>query len=335
MRAVQLTAANALEIAETPDPVPGPGEVLVELRAAALNHRDHWISTGQYANVKYPCIPGSDGAGVVTVAGVGADPNWIGREVIIDPAFDWGPDPKAQSDKFTILGLPRQGTLAQKVCVPALQLADKPPGLSWAEAAAVPLAALTAWRALISRGGFSPLDRVLVSGIGGGVALFALQFAAAHEAEVWVTSSSEDKISLAVSHGARGGFLYTQPGWAKDAVRKTGGFDLIIDGAGGPGFNDLIDSTAPGGRIVFYGATRGNTPELALRKVFWRQLTLLGTTMGGPADWLAMTEFMAKTAIKPVVSEVFPFERASEAFELMGRGGQFGKIVLQISEANR
>ncbi|HZZ57151.1 MAG TPA: zinc-binding dehydrogenase [Opitutaceae bacterium] len=335
MRAIRLNAPQALEVADIPEPEPGPGEVLVELKAAALNHRDAWMHAGQYANLKFPCIPGSDGAGVVVAAGPGASRAWIGKEVIIDPAFDWGPDPKAQADQFTILGLPRQGTFAEKIAVPALQLADKPPGLTWEEAAAVPLAGLTAWRALMSRGGFTPLDRVLISGIGGGVALFALQFAAAHEAEVWVTSSSEDKISLAVAHGARGGFLYTQEGWAKEAVRKTGGFDLIVDGAGGAGFNQLIESAAPGGRIVFYGATRGNPPELSLRKVFWRQLSLHGTTMGGPADWLAMTDFMGKAVIKPVISEVFPFERAAEAFELMERGGQFGKIVLRMASSGR
>src|SRR5262249_55954775 len=152
------------------------------------------------------------------------------------------------------------------------------------------------------------------------------------EGEIWVTSSSPDKIALAVQHGARGGFDYREPEWHKEAQRKTGGFDLIIDSAGGPGFSQVIDAAAPGARIVFFGATRGDPPVLAMRKIFWRQLTLMGTTMGGPADWIALNDFVATTRLRPVVSEVFPFERAAEAFDLMERGGQFGKIVLRIEE---
>src|SRR6185437_7190517 len=176
------------------------------------------------------------------------------REVIINPGFGWGKSEHAQSGDFSILGLPRPGTLAQRVAVPAGQLAAKPAHLSWAEAAALPLAGLTAWRALISRAALKPDDRVLISGIGAGTALFALQFAVASGAEVWVTSSSEDKIARAVALGAKGGYLYTQAGWAKTAEKKSGLFNLIVDSAGGPGFDDLITVAAPGARIVFFGA---------------------------------------------------------------------------------
>lgn len=323
---------HQMEVATVPDPKPGPGEAVVRLRAAALNHRDVWIRAGQYAGLKYPCIPGSDGAGVVESVAADSDPSWVGREVIINPALNWGPEFKAQGDEFSILGLPRDGTLAERVAVPVGQLTDKPAHLNWEEAAALPLAGLTAWRALMTRGGFTPLDRVLISGVGGGVALFALQFAVALEGEIWVTSSSADKIALAVQHGARGGFDYRDADWHQEAQRKTGGFDLIIDSAGGPGFSQVIDAAAPGARIVFFGATRGNPPELAMRKIFWRQLTLMGTTMGGPADWMALMDFVATSQLHPVVTEVFPFERAAEAFELMERGGQFGKIVLRMDE---
>jgi zinc-binding alcohol dehydrogenase/oxidoreductase len=329
MRAVQLTAVNQLAVADVPTPVPSSGEVVVALHAAALNHRDLWIKLGQYAGLKFPCIPGSDGAGVVEAVGPGVDEAWLGREVIINPSFGWGADARAQGPEFSILGLPRDGTLAEKIAVPAAQLAPKPTHLTWTQAAALPLAGLTAWRALFARAQLRPGERVLVSGIGGGVALFALQFAVAAGAEVWVTSGNDEKVSRAVALGARGGFNYTRPGWAADAAKGPGLFDVIVDSAGGEGFEQLIDLAAPGGRIVFFGATRGNPPVLPLRKVFWRQLSLLGTTMGSPADWATMVEFVARHKIVPIVSEVFPLARAADAFALMERGGQFGKIVLE------
>ncbi len=324
MRAVRLTAVNRLEIAEVPAPVPISGEVAVTLRAAALNHRDVWIKAGQYAGLKWPCIPGSDGAGVVTAGAV----DWLGREVIINPSFNWGADERRQGSEFTILGLPLEGTLAEQVVVPLAQLANKPAHLSWEEAAALPLAGLTAYRALMTRAKLQPGERVLISGIGGGVALMALQFALAQGAEVWVTSGSADKIAQAVELGAMGGFDYTLPYWAKTATPDQ--FDVIVDGAGGPGFEALIDLAAPGGRIVNYGATRGNPPGFTMRKVFWRQLSILGSTMGSPADWSAMVAFVERHRIKPVVSEVFPLAQAAEAFALMERGGQFGKIVVRM-----
>jgi NADPH:quinone reductase-like Zn-dependent oxidoreductase len=331
MRAVRITAVNRLEIAEVADPEPAAGEALVRLRAAALNHRDVWIKVGQYAGLKWPCTPGSDGAGVVVAAGAGVDPAWLGREVIINPSFDWGESERAQGKEFKILGLPRDGTLAEMIAVPVTQLTAKPKHLAWEEAAALPLAGLTAWRAVSSRGGLKRGERVLISGIGGGVAVFALQFAVPHGAEVWVTSSSQDKIRRAVELGAKGGENYTAENWAADLVKRTGGgFDLIIDGAGGPGFEALVDAAAPGGRIVNYGATRGNPPALPMRKIFWRQLSVLGTTMGSPGDWTTMTSYVAQYGVKPVVSEVLPLGRAGEAFDLMERGGQFGKIVVRM-----
>lgn len=330
MRAFQLTAANQSTLATVPDPQVGPGEALIALRAAALNHRDVWIKRGEYGGLKFPCIPGSDGAGVVTAVGPGADPALVGRDVIINPAFDWGASEHAQGAKFTILGLPHDGTLAEKIVVPARQLSPKPTHLSWEEAAALPLAGLTAYRAVFSRAQILPNERVLVTGIGGGVALFALQFAAAQRAAVWVTSSSDEKIGRALALGARGGFNYTKPEWATEAAKAPWLFDVIVDSAGGENFEQLIDLAAPGGRIVVFGATRGNAPSLPIRKVFWRQISLLGTTMGSPADWTAMNAFVSQQGLHPVVSNVFPLDRCAEAFDLMDRGGQFGKIVVTI-----
>lgn len=330
MRAIRITGIHQLEIVEIADPTPAAGEALVAVRAAALNHRDVWIKAGQYAGLKYPCIPGSDGAGIVESVGEGADRTWIGREVIINPSFGWGDSEAAQGPGFSILGLPRDGTLATRIAVPVEQLLTKPPHLSWPEAAALPLAGLTAWRALMSRASLQRGERVLVTGIGGGVALFALQFAVAHGAEVWVTSSSDEKIARAKELGAKGGANYTAPDWAA-RLATAGGFNVIVDSAGGTGFESVLDLAAPGGRVVFYGATRGNPPVLPMRKVFWRQLSLLGTTMGSPADWRAMTQFVTERRLHPVVSATLPFEGAAEAFALMERGGQFGKIVVQAT----
>lgn len=331
MRAAQLKAVNQLAVVDVPSPKPEAGEVLVNLRAAALNHRDVWIKSGQYAGLKFPLIPGSDGAGVVVECGQDVDPAWRGRDVIINAAFNWGDRETTQGAQFSILGLPRDGTLAEQIAVPATQLSPKPPHLSWEDAAALPLAGLTAYRAVFSRARLQSGERILISGIGGGVALCALQFAVASKAEAWVTSSSEQKIARAVELGARGGFNYRDEGWAAAAAKAPGLFDVIIDSAGGEGFGKLIDVAAPGGRIAFFGATRGDPPVLPMRKVFWRQLSLLGTTMGSPADWDAMTAFVTRQHLRPVVSEVFPLSRVADAFSLMERGGQFGKIVVALA----
>jgi NADPH:quinone reductase-like Zn-dependent oxidoreductase len=331
MKAAILTGINALGLDDLPNPAAAAGEVVVRLRAAALNHRDVWIKTGQYGGLKFPIVPGSDGAGVVTEIGAGVDASWLGREVIINPALDWGHHERAQEPRFTILGLPRDGTFAEAVHVPVTQLASKPAHLSWEEAAALPLAGLTAYRALFSRAQLQAHEKILISGIGAGTALFALQFAVAAGAVPFVTSSSPEKLVKAQQLGAKHGTLYTHGGWAKEFGDNYGMFDVIMDSAGGSGFGDLVELCAPGGRIVFFGATRGNPPELPMRRLFWKQVSLLGTTMGSPADFSAMTDFVTRKGVHPIISEVFPLDRVAEAFALMERGGQFGKIVISIA----
>jgi len=331
MQAITFTTIDELRCGSVPEPQPATGEVRVSLRAAALNHRDLWMLRGQYAGLKWPLIPGSDGAGVVSAVGAGVSPELLGREVIINPAFGWGDMGAAQGQAFSILGLPHNGTLAESVVVPVEQLAPRPEHLDWCEAAALPLAGLTAWRALVTRAQVRSGERVLISGIGGGVALFALQFAVALGAEVWVTSSSPEKLARAGEFGARGGFLYMRSDWVRGAVEQVGGgFDVIIDGAGGTGFDALVAAAAPGGRIAFYGATRGNVPEFVLRKVFWRQLSLLGTTMGSPSDWAAMLDCVNQHKIRPIISARYPLAKTGEALALMERGGQMGKIAITI-----
>ncbi|PYR75052.1 MAG: alcohol dehydrogenase, partial [Acidobacteria bacterium] len=180
MRAIVLTAlgdSDNLKLEQRPDLRPGPGEAVVRLHAAALNRRDVWIRKGQYAGIKLPIILGSDGAGEVVDVGERVDRAWHGRQVVMDPSLNWGGDERAQDKKFNILGLPTDGTYAEMVVVPAANLHPKPAHLSWEEAAAVPLASVTAYRALVTRARVQAGETVLVTGIGGGVATCALQIA--------------------------------------------------------------------------------------------------------------------------------------------------------------
>lgn len=329
--AVLVEIKKPVALQAVADPVVEPGQALVRLKAAALNHRDLWVQLGQYANIRLPLVPGSDGAGVVAAVGSPADQDWVGREVIINPALDWGDDERAQGPKFRILGLPDPGTWAEQIAIPVANLAPKPAHLTWEQAAALPLAGLTAWRALFTRAQLKKGERVLLTGIGGGAALFALQFAVAAGAEVWVTSGSPGKIARARELGAAGGGNYREAGWGKALQGAAGGpFDVIVDSAGGEGFDSLIELTRPGGRIVFFGATTGNAPGLNLRKCFFRQINLLGTTMGSPADFAGMTAFVAEHKIVPVVDRVFPLAETEQALRYMESAAQFGKIVLGI-----
>jgi len=331
MKAAVLPAIKEpLAIRELPDPVAGPGQAVVQLRAAALNHRDLWIQQGLYKNIQVPLVPGSDGAGSVVAIGSPADSAWIGRDVIINPSLEWGEDPRAQGKNFRILGMPDHGTFAGQIVIPVANLAPKPAHLSWEHAAALPLAGLTAWRALFTRAQLRAGERVLVTGVGGGAALFALQFAVAAGAHAWVTSSSPEKIRRAAGLGALGGANYRDATWAETLQNLAGQFDVIVDSAGGEGFGQLVDLTAPGGRIVFFGATTGNPKGLDLRKCFFRQINVLGTTMGSPADFAGMTALVAGKQIAPVVDHIFPLEAADGALRHMEAAAQFGKIVLSV-----
>jgi zinc-binding alcohol dehydrogenase/oxidoreductase len=331
MKALVLADKNrALALQEVADPRAGEGEAIVRVHAAALNHRDLWIQKGQYAGLKYPVIPGSDGAGVVVEVG-GAGDNWRDREVIINPAIHWGDNPAYQDPlHFRILGLPDDGTLAGYVKVPLENLVDKPVHLSFEEAAALPLAGTTAFRAVMTRARVEAGEKVLITGIGGGVALFALQYAVAAGARVYVTSGSDEKIDKAIALGALGGVNYKNSNWVESLRLLAGSFDVTVDGTAGDSMGDLLDLATPGGRVVFYGATRGNPSGLVARRIFWKQLNVLGTTMGSPEDFRSMIAFVQEHAIRPVVDRIFPFEEGEAAFRWMDDALQFGKIVIKI-----
>jgi NADPH:quinone reductase-like Zn-dependent oxidoreductase len=333
MRAVVLNALGGpevLTIEERPDPRPGPGEAVVRLRAAALNHRDVFIRRGQYGGIKLPIVLGSDGAGQVVATGDGVDASWKGRDVVIDPAFNWGPDPAAQGSAFNILGLPVDGTYAEQVLVPAGNLYPKPALLSWEEAAAIPLASLTAYRALVTRAQLKAGEIVLITGIGGGVATCALRMAKHFGAKVYVTSGSDEKLAAARTHGADGGVNYRKDHWTKTLIADIGARpDIVIDGAGGETFNKCLDVLTPGGRLVTYGSTLGAAESVEIRRIFWKQLNVLGSTMGTAEDFAAMVK-LYDAGLRPVIDKVFPLDQAAAAHARMDAGDQFGKIVLTM-----
>lgn len=331
MKALVLSAINeAVELQEFPTPQPAAGQVLVRLHAAALNHRDVFIQKGLYPGIQTPAIMGSDGAGVVTELGEGVDPKWLQKEVILLPGFGWDEGP-VQPKSYHILGMPTHGCFAEYIAIDAHQLFPKPPHLSFEQAAALPLAGLTAYRALLTKGGCTADHRVLISGIGGGVALWACQLALALGAEVYVTSGSDHKIEQAVALGAKGGINYKTEKWHKALLQQAGGaFDIIIDSAGGDGFRYFLDLAAPAGRIVFYGGTHG-TFSVNPQKVFWKQLSLLGSTMGNRQEFEQLVQLVNQHQLQPVVDSVWDLAEGEAALRHMDQGAQLGKIVLRLA----
>ncbi|GIV56687.1 MAG: alcohol dehydrogenase [Candidatus Kapaibacterium sp.] len=331
MKALVLRTAGHVsleDIEQEPIPV---GYARVRLLAAALNHRDVWIIEGKYAKIRYPSVLGSDGCGIVEEVN-DAERSLIGQRVIINPNQHWGADERVQSADYTILGMPSPGTFAEYITVPLDRLHPAPAHLGDEEAAALPLAGLTAYRAVAVQGQVGSSDALLISGIGGGVALFALLFARALGARtIAVTSGAAWKLERAIALGADHGVLYTAPTWSDELRRRVGGFDLIVDGSAGEPFNHLVALSNPAGRIVLYGATLGGVPMLDVHRIFWRQLRIIGTTMGSDRDFAAMLAAVEQYQIRPVVDSVFPLAQYAEAFERMRRGEQFGKIVLRIS----
>lgn len=332
MQALVLEAVGEpLRVKQVGMPGISGAEALVRVKAAAFNRRDWWIQRGQYAGLRFPLIPGSDGAGVVEAVG---DPeehgHWVGKSVVINPSINWSDDTEAQPEGFHILGLPDDGTFAEYVRIPVRNLYEKPSYLSFEEAAALPLGGLTSYRALFRKAGLKPGEKLLITGVGGGVAALALQWAVHLGADVYVTSGSESKIKQAIDAGAKGGVDYRDSDWATQLRDLAGGFDVIMDSALGDGFSHLIDLTNYGGRIVFFGGTSGNLPALDGRRIFWKQLQIKGTTMGSAVDFQNMLDFAQKHKVKPLIDSVIPWQRAQEGMEKMSDSSQFGKIVLRF-----
>jgi len=318
-----------LEVREMKQPAPVKDQVLVKLHAASLNHRDIWVRKEQTAVSDSGIILGSDGCGVVDAVGEEGDPTSVGREVIINPSLEWGKDQAYQADSFKILGYPDNGTFASWIVISKKYIHDKPEYLSKDEAAAVPLSGLTAYRALFTKARLRPGEKVLITGIGGGTALWALQLALGFEAKVYVTSSSKEKIDRAIALGASGGFNYNETQWTDEARKATRGFDVIIDSAAGPQFKNLLEVAAPGGRIIVFGRTAGDIGSIPPRLIFNKQLSIQGSLMGTRDEFLSMLDFIEKKGIKPVIDSTFPLGKIEEAFARMESKAQFGKIILK------
>ncbi|MGS2776519.1 zinc-binding dehydrogenase [Robertmurraya sp. GLU-23] len=324
MRAIVLRELGGVEqfrLEEVEKPIPNAHEVLVKLKASALNRRDIYVRMGQYPGIKIPAIPGADGAGVLE----------DGTEVIIYPALNWGENENFYSKTFQIIGVPSNGTFAEYIKIPKENIFSKPAYLSWEEAAALPLGGLTAYRALFTRGKLQEGETVLIPGIGGGVATFLLQMAVAVKAKVFVTSSSDEKIKKAISMGASGGVNYKVERWDQLLKEQMGYADLIVDSVGGSSFSKLINVANNGGRIVSFGATAGPIPQIVMPKIFFKHLDILGSTMGSPKDFTNMLKLYEEHQLRPAIDSVYSLEEVQQAQYRIENGHNFGKVVLKLS----
>ncbi len=321
----------AVRYEDTTDPEPGHGEVAVRIHASALNRRDLYVTYGQYPGIKLPCILGSDAVGEIAAVGDGVALN-VGATVLIDPTLGWGGDQRAPGPAgIRILGVPDRGTFAELVVVPEGNVHPVPAHLATDEAAALPLAGVTAYRSTVARGGAAPGVTMLVPGIGGGVATLCVQFAAALGARVFVTSTSDEKIAAAAELGAAGGVNTTADDWASQLKELAGPIDVVIDSIGGSLFKDYPRLLRIGGTIVSFGATAGPVPELVLPALFLKHIDVLGTAMGSPADFAGMLRLVDEHEIRPLVAARYPLSEARAALELMESGTPMGKIVLDVA----
>ncbi len=274
-------------------------------------------------------MPCSDGSGTIIETGPGVDSALIGSDVVINPAIEWGrgemPEPELR-----ILGIGMPGTLAEYVTVPADSVKPIPEHMSFEEAAAFPLAGTTAYRALVRRGALRSGERLLITGIGGGVALSGLQIGLACQCGVSVTSSSDEKIRKAVALGAENGVNHAKPGWAAVLRERAGEFDIVLDSAGGETLSEISRLVRPGGRIVSVGITSAPVAALDVQQLFSKQLTYLGSMMGSEADFAEMLTFVSRHRIVPVVDRIVSLTNVNEAFWKLRRGEQFGKLVVTI-----
>ena len=321
---------EAVRVAEVETPEPKAGEVRVAVKAASMNHREMWIARGLYPGMTLPSTMGCDGAGVIDRIGEGVSGVALGDEVVIYPGRDWGSNRHAPQAEFGLLGMPHPGTIAEYVCVPAENIAPKPAGMTWEEAAATVLTGLTAWRALMFKGQLQPGDTLLISGVGGGVATFGLAFAVALGAKVYVTAESQDVLDRAMEMGALGGLLFTDPEWRKQVGKLTGGIDVVLDGAPAPSYANYVRAINPGARIVIYGSTAGDKFEVTATGIFLKSASIVGSQVGDPQDFRDMLAFIDKHQIKPVIEKSFALAEAREALLYLEKQHKFGKVVITV-----
>lgn len=337
MRAVRIHEDGGPEVLrydEAPDPTAGPGDVLIALRAASLNHLDVWIRKG-LPSVPKPRITGADGAGVVAALGEGAGTPGaggngatltLGQRVVIDPSIE------VSEGGLQIPGESFDGTHAQLVAIPARNVHPLPDQVSFESAAAFPLVFVTAHRMLVTKARLQPAETCFIWGIGSGVSSAALAIARALGARTIVTSSSPEKLARARELGADGTIDHAREDVRARVRELTGGqgCDVVLDHVGEATWRTTVEVAARDGRIVVCGATSGPNPPAALHRLWWKELTVHGSTMGRLADFTACLDLVASGRAAPVVDRVYDLAEIRAAHERLERGDQFGKIVLSI-----
>lgn len=333
---------EVLEYGDQPDPSPGPGEVAVGIRAAAMNHLDIFVRDG-IPGVPLPQIPGGDGAGIVEAIGKGVSGLTPGDRVLVQPGLYCNICEFCRSGeqslcvKYQIVGEHGPGTFAEKSVLPARNLFPIPGGLSFEQAAAFPLSYLTAWRIIVTRGAVRPGDTVLIHGIGGGVGWAALEIALLCGARVIATTSGEEKAAAARAAGAELVVDHAKENVGEAVRRQTAkrGVDVVVDSVGEKTWMTSLKAVRRGGRIVTCGATTGPNPAEEIRLLYWKQISILGSTMGNDREFRALLQAVAAGRILPRIDRVLPLSQAPEAYRLLEEGRQFGKIVLVPDAAKR
>ena len=327
---------EVLAVQDMPTPTPGAGEVRIRVRASSLNHLDLWMRRGLPIEIPMPHIGGSDIAGTVDELGPGVRGSWLGKRVVVDPSlnYDWyqlARAPHGHSAPLEIIGEHTQGGFAEYAVAPAANLVEIPEGTSSEIAAAAALVGVTAWHGLFSRGRLRPGERVLVTGASGGVSTMAVQYARAAGAEVFAVTSTAEGVRRVSELGAHHVFDRTATHWPREIYRATGkrGVDVCLDSVGAAIWSDLVRALAVGGRLVSFGATTGASGATDIRLVFWRQLTIMGSTMGTPAEFREAMHLVFSGTVAPPIHDVLPLEQVRRAHELLEAGDVFGKIVLR------
>jgi zinc-binding alcohol dehydrogenase/oxidoreductase len=315
---------EVLRYEDVADPQPGAGEVLVRMRFASLNHLDVWTRKG-LPSVPKPRILGADGSGEVEALGRGVEGLEPGQPVVINPGLEHG-------GVIHVIGEHTEGVHAELAVIPASNVYPLREGVSFEEAAAFPLVFETAYRMLVTRAGLQAGEWVLVWGIGGGVATAALRIAQALGARTIVTSSSDEKLAKATELGADVAVNHATGDVVAAVKEATGaGADVVVETVGEATWKRSLDAVRPTGRVVVCGATSGPNPPAALHRMWWKQIDILGSTMGARTDFEGAYDLVAKGA-KPVIDGVFPLAEARVAHERLESGKQFGKILLRIPE---
>jgi len=327
---------EVVRVEEVDTPRPGPGEVLIQVEVAAFNHLDLWVRRGIPIETTMPHVGGSDFAGRVAELGEGVDGPPLGTRVLVNPALSCGRcreclrGEQSQCTSFRILGEHTDGGFAEYAVAPATNLYPIPDEISVESAAALPVAYQTAWRALITRARVRPADDVLVIGASGGAAAAAVQIAKLAGAHVYAATSGEEKVERVRALGADVVYDRDTVDFSRAVYKDTGkrGVDIVVENVGEPTWEGSVRALAPGGRLVTYGATAGPVVTLDIRRVFWRQIEIIGTTMASRSEFEAMLRAAWAGQLRPVIDTRFPLDEARAAHEYLEAGRQFGKVLL-------